>query len=59
MRYGQDEPFTFAAPPDIQATLGLGAALTCRFADDQENFEQFMSQLWRMQSLKLQTVKGE
>ncbi len=58
-RFGQAEPFIFAAPPDIQAALGLGAAFTCRFADDQENFEKFMSQLWRMQSLKLQTVKGE
>ncbi len=58
-RYGQNEPFTFPVPADIQAMLGFGGALTCRFADDQEDFEEFMSQLLRMQSLKLRTVKGE
>ncbi len=58
-RYGQDVPFTFSVPADLQATLGLGAFFTCRFGDDQEDFEEFMSQFWRARSLKLRMVKGE
>jgi hypothetical protein len=51
---GQDGIFTFPVP----AELGLGSTLTCRFADDDEDLEEFMQQLFMLQSLKLRTVKG-
>lgn len=56
---GQDTPFTFPVPADIQATLGLGATFTCRFADDIEDLEEFMNEIWQVQAVKLRTVKGE
>ena len=51
---GRDNIFTFPAP----AELGLGTTLACRFADDSEDLEEFMERLWRVQSLKLRTVKA-
>jgi hypothetical protein len=57
--FGQDRPFTFPVPADLQATLGLSPPFTCRFAADQQDFEEFMSEFWRVQSLTLRTVKGE
>lgn len=59
MHFGEDEPFTFPAPADLQTTLGVGPYFTCRLAADQQDFEEFMSQFWRVQSLTLRTVKGE
>ncbi|WOJ88059.1 glycoside hydrolase TIM-barrel-like domain-containing protein [Methylocapsa polymorpha] len=54
-RLGQSSPFTFPAPVE----LGLGSPFLCRFADDQEDLEQFMTRLWQAQSVTLRTVKGE
>jgi len=51
---GQDLPFTVAVP----AELGLGAAIPCRFADDQLDLEEFMTHLFALQSLSLRVVKG-
>jgi hypothetical protein len=51
---GQEGTFTFAVP----AELGLGSSLTCRFDDDSEDLEEFMSRLFSLQSLKLRSVKG-
>ncbi len=50
---GQDGVFTFPAP----AELGLGSSFNCRFADDSEDLEEFLDMLFRLQSLKLRTVK--
>jgi hypothetical protein len=50
---GQDGVFTFPVPPE----LGLGSSFTCRFDDDSEDLEEFMSRLFRLQSLKLRSVK--
>ena len=50
---GRDGAFTFS----VDTSLGIGASLTCRFEDDQENLEEFMNRLWALQSLKLRTVK--
>jgi hypothetical protein len=51
--HGQDLSFTFPIPPE----LGLGAYLLCRFADDQEDLEEFMKRLFTLRTLKLRTVK--
>ena len=59
MHFGQDEPFAFPVPSDLQTTLGVGPTFTCRLAADQQDFEEFMSRFWRVQSLTLRTVKGE
>lgn len=53
MMKGQDLPFAFPADP----ALGIGSPVNCRFADDNEDLEEFMNRLWRVQSLKLRTVK--
>ena len=50
---GQAGVFTFP----IDASLGFGASLNCRFADDSEDLEEFMTQLWTLQSLTLRSVK--
>jgi hypothetical protein len=49
---GQDQPFELPVP----ATLGVGATLLCRFADDQEDVEEFMARLFDLQSLTLKSV---
>ncbi len=51
---GRDGAFLFAA----DTALGLGAPLLCRFADDQEDLEEFMNRLFTLQGLKLRSVKG-
>ncbi len=50
---GQNGAFTFP----VDTSLGIGASLTCRFLDDQEDLEEFMRRLFALQSLKLQSVK--
>jgi hypothetical protein len=50
---GQEGTFTFPIP----AELGLGSSFTCRFDDDSEDLEEFMSRLFALQSLKLRSVK--
>jgi len=50
---GQDQPFIFPAPLE----LGAGSSFLCRFADDQEDLEEFMARLFTLQTLKLRTVK--
>ncbi len=58
-QFGQKTPFTFPVPSDLQSMVGTGSTFTCRFADDTEDFEEFMSWVWQMQALKIRTVKGE
>lgn len=50
---GQEGGFTFL----VDGSLGIGASLICRFADDSEDLEEFMARLWTLQSLKLRSVK--
>lgn len=50
---GQAQAFTFPMPPE----LGLGSTFLCRFADDQEDLEEFMTRLISLRSLNLRTVK--
>ncbi len=49
---GTDGLFTFPMPEE----LGAGATMLCRFADDIQDFEEFMTLLWSVQSVKLQTA---
>lgn len=54
-RRGMDEPFSFAVPNE----LGFGTTVTCRFAEDYLDVEEFMDRLWRGESVKLKMVRGE
>jgi len=55
------EPNTlnFASAPGsgVVITADFSYAFICRFLDDQEDFENFMSGLWQVQSLKFRSVK--
>ena len=50
---------TFLAPPAAEApiTADFTYAFVCRFDDDQEDFENIMSGLWQLQSLKFRSVR--
>jgi hypothetical protein len=55
----QPNTLTFSSAPGsgsvIAATFSF--AFVCRFLDDQNDFEEFMSGLWTVQSLKFRSVK--
>jgi GTA TIM-barrel-like domain/Conserved hypothetical protein 2217 (DUF2460) len=46
-----------ALPPGVAISTDCTYAFNCRFLDDQEDFEEFMSGLWQVQSLKFRSVK--
>lgn len=50
---------TFSTAPGagVAITADFTYAFNCRFLDDQEDFENFMSGLWKVQSLKFRSVK--
>ena len=50
---------TFATAPaaGVAISVDFGVLWLCRFADDVVEFEQFMSQLFALKTLKLQTVR--
>lgn len=52
---GSATPFTISIP----AALGFGSSVTARFMDEQLDVEEFMSRLWRGESLKIRQVKGD
>jgi uncharacterized protein (TIGR02217 family) len=64
----QASGWTFAAPRTLTFTSapGSGVAVTatfnfafeCRFLEDQAEFENFMSGLWKVESLKFRSVKS-
>jgi hypothetical protein len=49
----------FAVAPAVGAVISadFAYAFLCRFLDDSEDFEEFMSGLWQLQSLKFRSVK--
>lgn len=48
----------YAAPAGgVEITADFSYAFVCRFLDDQVDFEEFMSGLWQVQSLKFRSVK--
>jgi uncharacterized protein (TIGR02217 family) len=49
--------FTTAPASGAVITADFAYAFVCRFLDDQEDFEEFMSGLWQVQSLKFRSVK--
>ena len=50
---------TFATPPasGTAVTVDFAYGFLCRFLDDQQEFENIMSGLWQMKSLKFRSVK--
>ena len=50
---------TFATPPaaGVAISADFGVLWLCRFADDVIEFEQFMAQLFALNTLELQTVR--
>lgn len=50
---------TFATPPASGAaiTASYSYGFLCRFLDDQEEFEEFMSGLWKIDSLKFRSIR--
>jgi len=55
----QPNSLTFATAPGDGVTVAadVAYAFQCRFLDDQSDFENFMSGLWQVQSLKFRSVK--
>ena len=49
----------FTTPPSSSALIGasFSYAFQCRFEDDSIDFEQFMQNLWRLDSLKFRSVR--
>jgi hypothetical protein len=44
-------------PSGVAVSADCNYGFNCRFLDDQEDFEQFMSGLWKVESLKFRSVK--
>jgi uncharacterized protein (TIGR02217 family) len=55
----QPNTLTFSSAPGsgVAITANFSYAFVCRFLDDVEDFEEFMSGLWTVQSLKFRSVK--
>jgi hypothetical protein len=51
---------TFTAAPGAGTALSadFAYAFNCRFLDDQIDFEEFMSNLWKLDSMKFRSVKS-
>jgi hypothetical protein len=48
---------SFASVPSTTPTASFYFGFICRFLDDQEDFENFMQGLWKVDSLKFRSVK--
>jgi uncharacterized protein (TIGR02217 family) len=51
---------TFTAPPSagVVVSADFAYAFQCRFLEDQMEFEEFMSNLWKLGSMKFRSVKS-
>jgi len=49
--------FTSAPGSGVTVSADFSYAFNCRFLDDQMDFEEFMSNLWRLDSMKFRSVK--
>ena len=60
--YSRTAPNTlvFGSAPGsgIPITADFSYAFNCRFLDDQMDFEEFMSNLWKLDSMKFRSVKS-
>lgn len=56
---GANNALTFATAPAVghAITADFSYAFQCRFVDDQNDFENFMQGLWKVDSLKFRSVK--
>ncbi len=45
-------------PPGAVVSADFSFAYQCRFLDDQMDFEEFMSNLWKLDSMKFRSVKS-
>ena len=50
--------FGSAPSPGVTLSADFSYAFNCRFVDDQMDFEEFMSNLWRLESMKFRSVKS-
>ncbi|MGO8833727.1 MAG: DUF2460 domain-containing protein, partial [Roseiarcus sp.] len=50
--------FNSAPGSGVVITATFAYAFQCRFLDDTEDFEQFMANLWKVESLKFRTVRS-
>lgn len=50
--------FTAAPGAGIAVTADFTFAFNCRFLDDQMDFEEFMSSLWKLDGMKFRSVKS-
>jgi len=51
---------SFTTPPaaGVVVSADFSFAFQCRFIDDQMEFEEFMSNLWKLESMKFRSVKS-
>ena len=49
--------FTSAPASGVTVSADFSYAFNCRFLDDQMDFEEFMSNLWKLDSMKFRSVK--
>jgi uncharacterized protein (TIGR02217 family) len=49
--------FTSAPGSGVVVSADFAYAFNCRFLDDQMDFEEFMSSLWKLESMKFRSVK--
>ena len=56
---GTPNTLTFTGAPGggVTVSADFSYAFNCRFLDDQMDFEEFMSNLWRLGSMKFRSVK--
>ena len=50
--------FATAPPSGVTVSADFSYAFNCRFLDDQMDFEEFMSNLWKLDSMKFRSVKS-
>ena len=51
----------FTSPPGsgVAVSASFTFAFQCRFADDKQDFEQFMSNLWKADGVKMRSVRSQ
>jgi hypothetical protein len=50
--------FTSAPGSGVDISVDFSFAFNCRFLDDSMDFEEFMSNLWKLESMKFRSVKS-
>jgi uncharacterized protein (TIGR02217 family) len=55
--YSPSVTFSTAPASGVTVTVDFGALWLCRFAEDVQDFEEFMAMLWTLKTLELTTVR--